>query len=67
MVCVEQAVHDFCLLDADGKPKVVTCFRKLIHADLHLGFGTSIEDAVISKQEISQYCFLHPCDGPKSS
>ena len=51
-------VHDFCLLGADGKTKVVTSSREVIHALLHSRFGVAVESAVIRKEEFSQRGYL---------
>ena len=42
-------VHDFCLLGADGKTKVVATSRKVIHALLHFHF------------RVAQCGYLHLC------
>ena len=52
-------VHDFCLLGADGKTKVVASSRKVIHALLHFRFSVAVESAVIRKEEFSQRGYLH--------
>ena len=56
-------VHDFCLLGADGKTKVVASARKVIHALLHFHFSAavSVKSAVIRKKEFSQCGYLHLC------
>ena len=40
-------VHDFCLLGADGKTKVVTSSREVTHTLLHFRFSVAVESAVI--------------------
>ena len=52
-------VHDFCLLGADGKTKVVASSREVIHALLHFRFSVAVESAVIRKEEFSQCGYLH--------
>ena len=47
-------LHDFCLLGADGKTKVVASSREDIHTLLHFRFSVAIESAVIRKEEFSQ-------------
>ena len=42
-------VHDFCLLGADGKTKVVANSRKEIHALLHFRFSAAVKSAVIRR------------------
>ena len=54
-------VHDFCLIGADGKTKVVTCSRKVIHALLHFRFSVAVKSAVVRKEEFSQCGYLHLC------
>ena len=54
-------VHDFCLLGADGKTKVVASSRKVIHALLHFHFSVAVKSAVIRKEELSQCGYLHLC------
>ena len=51
-------VHEFCLIGADGKTKVVTSSREVIHALLHFRFGVAVESAVIRKEEFSQCGYL---------
>ena len=53
------AVHDFCLLGADGKTKVVASSRKVIHALLHFRFSVAVKSAVIRREECSQCGYLH--------
>ncbi len=40
-------VHDSCLLGADGKTKVVSSSRKVIHALLHFRFSVDVKSAVV--------------------
>ena len=40
-------MHDFCLLGADGKTKVVASFREMIHTPVHFRFSVVVESAVI--------------------
>ena len=54
-------VHDFCLLGADGKTKVVASSRKVIHALLHFHFSVAVKSAVSHKEEFSQCGYLHLC------
>ena len=54
-------VHDFCLLGADGKTKVVASSREVIHALLHFHFSVAVKSAVIRKEEFSQRGYLHLC------
>ena len=51
-------VHDFCLLGADGKTKVVASSREVVHAQLHFRFSVAVESAVIRKEEFSQWATL---------
>ena len=53
-------VHDFCLLGADGKTKVVASSRKVIHSLLHFHFSVAVKSAVIRKEEFSQ-CGYQSC------
>ncbi len=54
-------VHDFCLLGADGKTKVVASSREVIRALLHARFNTAVKSTVIRKEEFSQRSYLHRC------
>ena len=54
-------VHDSCLLGADGKTKVATSSREVIHALLHLRIGVAVKSAVIRKEEFPQRGYLHIC------
>ena len=54
-------VLDFCLFGADGKTKVVTSSREVIHALLHYRFGAAVESAVIRKEEFSQCGYYDLC------
>ena len=47
------AVHDFCLLGADGKTKVVASSRKVIHAPLHFRFSVAVKSAQSSAKRSS--------------
>ena len=53
--------HDFCLIGADGKTKVVASSRKVIHVLLHFRFSVAVKSAVIRKEEFSQCGYLHLC------
>ena len=54
-------VHDFCLLGADGKTKVVASSREVIHTMLHFRFSVAVKSAVIRKEEFSQCGYLQLC------
>ena len=54
-------MHDFCLLGADVKTKVVASSRKVIHALLHFRFSVAVKSAVIREEEFSQCGYLHLC------
>ena len=54
-------VHDFCLLGADGKTKVVASFIKVIHALLHFRFSAAVKSTVICKEESPRGGYLHLC------
>ena len=54
-------VHDFCLLGADGKTKVVTSSREVIHALLHFRFSVAAKSAVIRKEKFSPCGYLDLC------
>ena len=60
-------VHDFCLLGADGKTKVVASSREVIHKLLHFRFSVAVKSAVIRKEELLQCGYLHICACFKSS
>ena len=47
-------VHDFCLLGADGKTKVVARSREVIHTLLHFRFSVAVKSTVIPKEELYQ-------------
>ena len=42
-------MHDFCLLGANGKTKVVASSREVIHTLLHFHFSVAVKNAVIRK------------------
>ena len=54
-------MHDFCLLGADDKTKVVASSRKVIHTLLHFRFSVAVKSAVILKEEFSQCGYHHLC------
>ena len=54
-------MHDFCLLGADGKTKVVASSREMIHTLVHFRSSVVVESAVIRKEEFSQCGYLHLC------
>ena len=46
-------VHDFCLLGADGKTKVVASTRQVIQAHLLFRFSVAVKSAVIRRGEFT--------------
>ena len=50
-------MHDFCVFGADGKTKVVTSSREV----LHFRFSTAVESAVFRKEEFPQCGYLYLC------